>query len=412
MAKTLNDEATEPKAKRRAEPNPKAVVESSAINSIEFLLEEPASSSSEARRRKAVAQGENSVERGDTQDKSSFARIPDSVLERFVKIGNQFYFPDGKEAFAWEKGRLTTRSENAIVITSMVAIAREESPTGTVRVTGTDFFRKEAWFAAGLTGLKVEGYEPTELEQERLVRAIARRAAPGDTLPATDREKREGESSAPAKPAGDRAKAPAESEFLVGRLVDHGAAPYQHNPKEAMSYFVRIETARGERDVWGVDLERAFHESLSRPGLGDEVGIRTTGRESVTVPIVKQAPDGQEIHDELDTYRNRWIIERVEFLAERKVMAKVFRDVSITAEEGTRRHRGLEGSYWQLQMGQAVANEQSGSKLHREQFVQHLREHLARGIEYGYPLETAQLREREDRTVEPKTQDRDYHPTR
>ena len=44
-----------------------------------------------------------------------------------------------------------------------------------VTVTGTDFFKKEAWFAARLVGLDVRGYKPTALEQERLVRALARR---------------------------------------------------------------------------------------------------------------------------------------------------------------------------------------------------------------------------------------------
>ena len=30
-----------------------------------------------------------------------------------------------------------------------------------------------------------------------------------------------------------------------------------------MSYFVKIETARGEQTLWGVDLERAVKESLT-----------------------------------------------------------------------------------------------------------------------------------------------------
>ena len=80
-----------------------------------------------------------------------------------------------------------------------------------------------------------------------------------------------------AKPAERPAKAPQESELIVGRLVDHGPAPYQHNPKEPLSYFVRIETERGDREIWGVDLERAFRQSLSTPGIGDDVGIRAVG---------------------------------------------------------------------------------------------------------------------------------------
>ena len=32
-----------------------------------------------------------------------------------------------------------------------------------------------------------------------------------------------------------------------------------------MSYFVKIETARGDREVWGVDLEHAVKQSLTQP---------------------------------------------------------------------------------------------------------------------------------------------------
>ncbi|MGH6632386.1 MAG: LPD7 domain-containing protein, partial [Sphingopyxis sp.] len=53
--------------------------------------------------------------------------IPDTVRERFIQIGNNFFFPDGAEAFTDHGNRVTTRSENAIVIQSMVAIAQARS---------------------------------------------------------------------------------------------------------------------------------------------------------------------------------------------------------------------------------------------------------------------------------------------
>jgi hypothetical protein len=49
----------------------------------------------------------------------------------------------------------------------MVAIAREESRNGVMKVGGTDFFKKEAWFADNLAGFEVKGYAPTEFERER-----------------------------------------------------------------------------------------------------------------------------------------------------------------------------------------------------------------------------------------------------
>ena len=193
-------------------------------------------------------------------------RVPDSVQERFIQIGNKFHFPDGTEAFTHHGNKLTTRSENAIVIQSMVAIAREAG-RGEVTVSGTEFFKKEAWFAASLAGLDVRGYAPTEFERERLARALAaRRGAPSSE-------------AEPAVRAAEVSKGPvenrpAEGALIVGRLVDHGPAPYGHDPKQPMSYFVRVETEHGDREIWGVDLERAFRQSLSTPGIGDEIGLR------------------------------------------------------------------------------------------------------------------------------------------
>jgi len=412
MAKSKDDPsaetATEPKRKaggkppKAAQPIVQPVAPNSKLNFIEFMLAGEAGSGRDHA-------AEEKKDR--TPPPSSTPRVPDSVLERFIQIGNNLYFPDGQEAFTREDHRLTTRSQNAIVIQSMVAIAREQSQAGTIKVGGTDFFKKEAWFAASLVGLEVKGYEPTEFERERLVRAIAARRGAPPSEKEQGRESR-GESDSSKEPR--KAKRPVEGELIVGRLVDHGSAPYQHNPKEEMSYFVRIETERGDRDIWGKDLERAFRQSLSTPGIGDEIGLRALGQEAVTVLAAKRDADGNEMgREELHTHRNQWSIERKAFLDQRQQMAEVFRDPSVTATEGVKRHPELEGSYLQLQMGQAMAEEKGTGKHHREQFVDHLRAHLARSIEYGQPLEPVRLRVREEeKTLDPRVPDRDYHPAR
>ena len=342
-------------------------------------------------------------------------RVPDSVQERFIQIGNKFHFPDGAEAFTHDSNRLTTRSENSVVIQSMVAIARENGK-GPVTVGGTEFFKKEAWFAASLAGLEVRGYQPTDFERERLARAIAARRVPGapetpalGAPPAPAEERPASKAAGEARPAEPRAPS---SDLIVGRLVDHGAAPYGHDPKQAMSYFVRVETARGDREIWGVDLERAFRQSLSTPGIGDEIGVRAIGRQPVTVLAAKLDAQGRETGQApLDTHRNQWIVERKDFLDERQRMAQVLRSTETPAADGIRRHPELEGSYMQLQMGRALAEQQFRDKAQREQFVDHLRAHIAQRIEFGQPLDPVMLRG-EERTVAPRSQDRDFQPTR
>ena len=337
-------------------------------------------------------------------------RVPDSVQERFIQIGNKFHFPDGTEAFTHDSNRLTTRSENSVVIQSMVAIARENGK-GPVTVGGTEFFKKEAWFAASLAGLEVRGYQPTDFERERLARSLAARRNPGaPEAAAVPAEPRPAERA--PESGGAPAPRPQANDLIVGRLVDHGAAPYGHDPKQPMSYFVRVETARGDREIWGVDLERAFRQSLSTPGIGDEIGVRSVGRQPVTVLAPKLDAQGRETGQApLDTHRNQWIVERKDFLDERQRMAQVLRNTETPAADGIRRHPELEGSYMQLQMGRALAEQQFRDKAQREQFVDHLRAHIAQRIEFGQPLDPVMLRG-EERTVAPRSQDRDFQPTR
>ncbi|MBD8688650.1 MULTISPECIES: Ti-type conjugative transfer relaxase TraA [unclassified Rhizobium] len=79
----------------------------------------------------------------------------------------------------------------------------------------------------------------------------------------------------------------------AGRLVDHGAAPYEHNPKARESYFVMLENDKGEqRTVWGVDLKRALQEAS--PQIGDRIALQHEGATPVTLP------DGTQ------TQRNAW----------------------------------------------------------------------------------------------------------
>lgn len=73
-----------------------------------------------------------------------------------------------------------------------------------------------------------------------------------------------------------------------GRLVEHGAAPYEHQAGKSDSYFVTLENDKGQRNtIWGVDLERAMKEAA--PEIGDKIGLQHMG----SVPV--RLPDGQMV---------------------------------------------------------------------------------------------------------------------
>ena len=89
----------------------------------------------------------------------------------------------------------------------------------------------------------------------------------------------------------------AQDEFTnAGRLVEHGAAPFEHDPQKSGSYFVTLENAKGEqRTLWGVDLERAMKEAA--PEIGEKIGLQHEGSTPVTLP------DGTQTH------RNTWKVQ-------------------------------------------------------------------------------------------------------
>lgn len=68
----------------------------------------------------------------------------------------------------------------------------------TIQVTGTEQFRAEAWFAARLAGLEVQGYEPQQRDLDRLEQAVARGMSQRHDEPAPEvsRSRREAEDHA------------------------------------------------------------------------------------------------------------------------------------------------------------------------------------------------------------------------
>lgn len=98
----------------------------------------------------------------------------------------------------------------------------------------------------------------------------------------------------------------------AGRLVDHGVAPYEHNPQSRESYFVTLENDKGERHtVWGVDLKRALQEAS--PKIGDRIGLQHEGATPVTLPDGTQAE------------RNAWRVVKGDELAYQQLTSRLSR---------------------------------------------------------------------------------------
>ncbi len=97
--------------------------------------------------------------------------------------------------------------------------------------------------------------------------------------------------------------APSNRKLIVGELLEHGAAPYQHQADKQASYFVTVKTAAGERTVWGVGLADAMQDAGFE--IGDQVRLEDHGSKPVTVEV--PAADGSTT--EKTTYRRAWTAE-------------------------------------------------------------------------------------------------------
>ena len=341
--------------------------------------------------------------------------VPEEIARRFVQVRNKYYFPDGARAFTDRGNRITTNSENTEVVRSLIEIAKARA-WQEITVRGTERFRKEVWIAASVAGLQVRGYKPTEFEQSHLVRTLAReKTAPIE--PAANSLRSDADSISRGA-VGEETGARSGGRFgadraglMTGKLIDHGRATYQHDPHAGMSYFVKLETSRGDRVIWGVDLERAVKESLTKPEPGDEVALRSVRQDAVTVKTPTRDAEGQVTGEQdLNTHRNRWIIEKREFFEARAAAAQWLRDSSVPAKEVVRQHPELVGTYLQMHAAELAAKRFRDPE-DRALFVSKVRAALAESVARGEPLPAVRLRER-PKVRTPDAREREPEPTR
>jgi hypothetical protein len=326
--------------------------------------------------------------------------VPEHISARYVKVGNEYHFPNGDLAFADRGARLSTRLENTEVIRDLVTIAKERG-WSEIAITGTERFRKEAWQQAKLSGLAVRGYRPSDLERAQLARLIARERDPGSNTPSTEHSA-PSERSATQVPAAEEAvrrdaaqAVQAPDRVHAGRLIDHGTANYRHDARADLSYFVKIDTPDGERTLWGKDLERALGKSLSRAKPGDEVVVRQLGAKPVTVIRPVRDEEGRIVErTQVQTHLNRWSVERADFLKERVQVAQIVRDPSIDAKAGAAKRPELAGTYTELHAAKLIAEELFAHPADRERFILRVREAIADEIERGEPLSAPRVRTR------------------
>jgi conjugative element/phage-associated large polyvalent protein len=327
-------------------------------------------------------------------NKTTLSDIPAAVRDRFLNSGSDYFFPDGAPAFRDRGGSLTTRSENAEVIRTLLHIAQARG-WQTVRVAGSEKFRRLAWEVGGAAGVTVRGYSPRPGERAR----NADRPKTADT-----RASRGEQSAGPLRadpsavaeqvmPSAVRSDPLDKPPLIQGELLAHGRAPYNFQSDNQESYFIRLKTGDGERTVWGKDLERALAESSTHPIVGDSVGLQPRGRDRVTVPAKNQDASGDAAEERsLNAYRNRWTVERMELFEARAGAVRTLRDPSISANTGVERYPELADAYLHVRAAESFARQKINREVDRERFVALVRDAIASATGRGESLLPATLR--------------------
>jgi putative DNA primase/helicase len=308
--------------------------------------------------------------------------VPAFVTARFLRVGDDYYFPDRTLAFVDRGGKLKAHTHNAEVVRSLVAIA-EARGWQAITVTGAEAFRRAIWHEASLRGIEVQGYRATDIERAELQRAMQRSP---DALPP-----RAHDASAAASPE----EASAREERLSGRLVEHGAAPYRFHPQGRVSYYVKLRTPNGDRTVWGVDLERALVESSSRVQVGDLVVVENRGAQRVKLKAPQRNGRGELVGERtIETHRNRWLIETAAWFAQRAEQAAALREREAAPQDLARRHAELRDAAIALWLGERFVDRRIEEPNDRDRVLAALRERLAQAHERGDEIRVPLVRDR------------------
>ena len=241
----------------------------------------------------------------DESKESNKEGLPKALLNKYYVVDDKYHFKGNPEKVAFEDSgkTLKTTIDDKHIAASMVELAQAKK-WGTLQVKGTEEFKRNVWLEASMKGMTVKGYEPRDIDiallndmkksqgKEVVQNTINKDADRQKEKPLKDQEKVD-----PAQERKEKLNNLSEQEkalltvfdkkmkadgftekqriasidvaveqlnqkkMHVGKLVDHGAAPYKHDPKNSSSYFATIENSKGEKNtVWAKDLERTLKE--------------------------------------------------------------------------------------------------------------------------------------------------------
>ena len=182
--------------------------------------------------------------------------------------------------------------------------------------------------------------------------------------------------------------------IVVGRLVEHGRAPYRFRVGQDLSYFVNFVTSDGMSILWGQDLARALRTAVTRPQIGDLVGARRVSREGVSFhPARARYAWKNRPRDRASRLPHALGTREGQTLYGPRAPCAPRPDRQIDARAAVREHPELKSAFLTLRAAEAIAARRIPDPRDRARFVALIREAMGDSVARGEPLRHAPARE-------------------
>lgn len=237
--------------------------------------------------------------------------LPVSYHDRFLvtkaKGQQDLYrsYDDARPAIIDKGDQLSTRNADRGTAMDMIELASHRG-WQSLKAKGPEEFRREMWIEGTAQGLKVQGYRPTEKDQEEASRRsqmIGERA-----IERTDRATISANAKTPDREDQQVAPRQSYSDGISGKITDVGTAPYRNREGADPVPFVALTTKAGkEEHIWSVTLPTALEKHDLK--VGDRATFFSPGVEPVTYKTRDQKT-GEEV--ERQGHRRLWDAKDIE----------------------------------------------------------------------------------------------------
>jgi len=302
----------------------------------------------------------------------------EQLHKQFRVMGNSFYFKDTSNLAFMDQGkRIVSQLNDDRAAQAMVTMAQAKG-WQTIKVSGHQDFQRKVWIEASTRGIDVYGYMPTE--QELIQLNINTKHRQTNTVEETSRSlnddeitysankinqntQRESSVTSLANPfrkqtfksdkymtslgsihqseqsetahqnkisdmASSQGTEQTVERIYTGRILNHGHDNYNFDKNNSPSYYIRLATDKGEKEVWGIDLNRAVSEESAQ--TGDYVTLKFLGSKDVKVesPIKDEA--GNIVDTQwIETKRNTWEVSKLDRAKVIDAVAATFIDTNV-----------------------------------------------------------------------------------